>query len=49
MDISLGIRPNWNDGVKEFLTIYIYFRSYSQYPSIPFFHTGGTNKVSLEE
>jgi len=33
-------------GLKDFLTIYIiYFRSYSQYSNIPFFHTGGMNGI----
>jgi hypothetical protein len=45
---KLGDSSYWNDGVEEFLTIYFYFRAYSQYFSIPTIHTGGTNKVSLE-
>ncbi len=35
-------------GLKEFFTIkMVYFRPYSQYSNIPFFHSDGINRLPL--
>ena len=37
-------------GLKEFFTIKMaYFRPYSQYSSIPVFHSDGTKRLPLED
>jgi len=57
--VNLGLRPNWNNGIMEYWNAgfegvflqfkWVIFRFYTQYSSIPAFHSDGINRLPFKD